>query len=492
MRTISLDINKKKGKLNRFFGECIGAGRAGEVMRHNAYEQLKTVQKECNFKYIRFHGLFYEDMAIVSRSAEGTLSFNFQYADMLFDSLLEIGLRPVVELGLMPDIMGDKKEYVFWWKMNKSMPSDISEWEALVYETVKHFTHRYGESEVEKWYFEVWNEPNHPGFFTENKNINKYFELYDSAARAVKRVNSEYRVGGPATAGLAWVSETIEHCRKNSVPLDFVSTHYYCVEGAFDSDGKRVTYLKPAEYFTDAVRKRAGDICKKEGYPLLITEWSSSYSSRAPIHDSYVNAPFLLRAIKDCEGQADMMSYWTYTDIFEEVGPPPSPFHGGFGLLNTQALKKPAFHVYSFLNKLGDTEILCDDDSAYVCRSENEVQMLIWNYSYKEQDAPNSEYFSRPLPPKEIDDVKMCLCGFESGKKYTVTVDTLGYKSGDVYNAYLDAGFTELPTREETVELAKKAEPKRELFEFLADFDGKLSFSLPQNENQVNFIRISL
>ena len=86
----------------------------------------------------------------------------------------------------------------------------------------------------------------------------------------------------------------------------------------------------------------------------------------------------------------------------------------------------------------------------------------------------------------------MCLCGFESGKKYTVTVDTLGYKSGDVYNAYLDAGFTELPTREETVELAKKAEPKRELFEFLADFDGKLSFSLPQNENQVNFIRISL
>ncbi len=492
MRIISADINKAKGKLNRFFSECIGAGRAGEVMRHVAYEQLKEVQKECNFKYIRFHGLFHEEMIIVSRDDDGKLKFNFQYVDMLFDSLLEIGLRPIVEIGLMPETMASKEAHVFWWKMNISMPNDISEWETLVYETVKHLTYRYGEDEVKKWYFEIWNEPNHPAFFAEHKDINKYFELYDSAARAVKRVNPEFKVGGPATAGLAWVKETIDHCRSNGLPLDFISTHYYGVEGAFDADGKRVTYLQPTEYLADAVREKAGEICKKEGYPLFITEWSSSYSSRDPIHDSYVNAPYLIRVIKNSEGYADMMSYWAYTDIFEEVGAPPSPFHGGFGLLNVQSLKKPAFHVYSFLNKLGDTELVCDDDSSYVCRSENEVQALLWNYAHHEQDAPNSEYFTRELPAKKLEDAKVVLDGFESEKEYTVNVETVGFKKGDVYSAYLEGGFTELPTREETVLLAEKAEPEKRSFKVVADKNGRLEFSLPQSENQIDLVRIDI
>lgn len=492
MRIISSDLGKEKGKLNRFFSECIGAGRAGEVMRHNAYEQLKTVQKECDFKYIRFHGLFHEEMIIVSRDDDGKLKFNFQYVDMLFDSLLEIGLRPIVELGLMPEIMAEKEKYVFWWKMNISMPKDISEWESLVYETVKHLTYRYGEDEVKKWYFEVWNEPNHPAFFSEYTDINKYFELYDGASRAVKRVNSDYRVGGPASAGLAWVSETIDHCRKNDVPLDFISTHYYGVEGAFDSDGTRVTRLKPVEYLTDAIKSRASEICKKEGYPLLVTEWSSSYSPRDPIHDSYVSAPYLLRAIRQCEGHADMMSYWTYTDIFEEVGPPPTPFHGGFGLINVQSLKKPTFHVYSFLNKLGDTELFCDDESAYACRSEREMQLLLWNYVHPETELSNKKYFTQPLPAKQLEDVSIVLSGFECEKAYTVSVETLGYKMGDVYNAYLDGGFTELPTREEEKLISAKAEPKKTVITVTSDKDGKLEFALPQSENQVDFIKISL
>lgn len=492
MRIVSADVSKTKGKLNRFFSECIGAGRAGEVMRHVAYEQLKEVQKECNFKYIRFHGLFHEEMIIVSRDEDGKLKFNFQYVDMLFDSLLDIGLRPVVELGLMPEIMAEKEKYVFWWKMNISSAKDISEWETLVYETVKHLTYRYGEDEVKKWYFEVWNEPNHPAFFSEHTDIDRYFELYDSAARAVKRVNPDYRVGGPASAGLGWIGETIDHCRKNSVPLDFISTHCYSVEGAFDADGKRVTHLKPVEYLTDAIKSRAGEICKKEGYPLLITEWSTSYSSRDLIHDSYVSAPFILRAIKQCEGYADMMSYWVYTDIFEEVGAPPSPFHGGFGLMSVQSLKKPVFHVYSFLNKLGENEHFCEDESAYVCSENGETQVLFWNYSHPKTEMSNQQYFSRPVPSESLEDAKISLDGFERCKEYKVTVESVGYKMGDVYSAYLERGSTSLETREESAELSEMAKTKSSVFTVLSDENGHLEFTLAQSENQVDFIKISL
>ena len=88
------------------------------------------------------------------------------------------------------------------------------------------------------------------------------------------------------------------------------------------------------------------------------TEWSSSYTPADPIHDSYHNAAFILDKVHHVGKAADSMSYWTFTDIFEEAGPRMTPFHGGFGLLNYQDLRKPAFYSYQFLNKLGDTEVV--------------------------------------------------------------------------------------------------------------------------------------
>ena len=188
MRNINTSINKEKGKLDRFFSACIGAGRAGELLRFPVMAQLERAQRECPFRYIRFHGLFHEEMNVVRRNETGALEFSFAYTDMLFDKLLSIGLRPVCELGLMPKVMVSKEKTVFLWDMNVSMPRDMSEWEALVTAFVRHVTNRYGEDEVKKWYFEVWNEPNHKSFFTEYENKEAYFELYDAAARAVKSV----------------------------------------------------------------------------------------------------------------------------------------------------------------------------------------------------------------------------------------------------------------------------------------------------------------
>ena len=148
MRQIKSDINAKQGKLNRYFSKCIGAGRAAEVMRHEAYKQLCTIQEECPFEYIRFHGLFHDEMAIAYRDNNGDLRFNFQYLDALFDDMLAAGIRPLVELGLMPEALASKDAHVFWWKMNTSMPKEMSEWYDLVFATVQHCSKRYGEEEV--------------------------------------------------------------------------------------------------------------------------------------------------------------------------------------------------------------------------------------------------------------------------------------------------------------------------------------------------------
>lgn len=427
----------------------------------------------------------------VKRLENGKLEFNFQYTDILFDSLLDIGIRPFVELGLMPEVMAKDREYVFWWKMNISMPRLISEWEELVEAFVSHLTHRYGKEEVKKWYFEIWNEPNHPAFFTEYENIDEYFRLYDAAARAVKRVNSEYRVGGPATAGMKWIEEIIDHCREKEIPLDFISSHNYGVDGDFDAGGNAVTVMRPVNSLSDRIR-RYGELCKKEKLPLIVTEWSSSYSPRDPVHDSYFNAVFVLNTIKRADGYADMFSYWTYTDIFEESSPPDTPFHGGFGLINVQSVPKPSFYAYSFLNKLGDTEIACSDEQAYVCKSDGEVQILFWNIVQPEQEnCCNRDYFSRLLPPKTLPDAQIKLDGLESDTEYNIRIETVGYKSADPYSLYIEGDYDGLTTREKTSELIQKSKPAVQSFALRSDCSGSVSFTVLQTENQADFITVS-
>ena len=491
MRKIIADINHTKGTLNRFFSECIGAGRAAEVMRYIPMKQLQKMQEECPFRYIRFHGIFHEEMEVVRRDENGNLSFCFQYIDILFDTLLENGIRPLVELGLMPDALAEKKSYVFWWKMNTSMPRELREWEMLIEAFLRHITYRYGEQEIKKWYFEVWNEPNHKSFFTEYQNIEAYFKLYDSAAHTVKKVNPDYKVGGPATAGMQWIRELIDHCRENKVPLDFITSHSYGIKGDFDPEGNAIVYLPSVDKVSNEIR-HWGEVCKKEGLPLFITEWSSSFSNTDPIHDSYYNAPYVLRAIKRSEGFADMMSYWVYTDIFEENSPPRKPFHGGFGFINAQSVLKPTYYAYTFLHRLGDTELFCNDEDSYVCRSENAVQILLWNIRKPETKEGNRKYFARPLPAKRIEDTGIVLSGFVPDKTYTVNVETISYKSGDAYNAYLDGKFTELPTREETAALIEASKPRKTIIEANSYENGTLTFAVPQTENSVNFVTIEL
>ncbi len=187
-----------------------------------------------------------------------------------------------------------------------------------------------------------------------------------------------------------------------------------------------------------------------------------------------------------------MFSYWVYTDVFEELGPGQKPFHGGFGLINTQHLKKPAFHSFRMLHELGDEELVCNDKSAYVCRKGDEVEVLFWNSVILKQDAPNVDFFTRPLPSKQIEDATVTLSGFEANKEYKISVETVGYKMGDVYNAYLDMHLTDTPTREETKALAEASKPALGTLAVTANAYGVLEFKLPQTENQVDFVKISL
>ena len=491
MRKIEINTKNLMGKLNKFFLGSVGAGRAGEIMRHVPSKQLDMLLRDAPFKYIRFHGLFHEEMGVVTRGENGKLEFFFGYVDMLFDMLLEKNIRPIVELGLMPECMAKDKEYVFWWKMNKSMPSNIGEWRELISALVRHITDRYGVDEVKKWYFEVWNEPNHRGFFTEYENIDAYFELYDTAALAIKEICNDYRVGGPATAGMVWINEFIAHCAENNIPADFVSSHSYGIKGDFDPEGKAIVYLPSVEKVSNEIRVY-GDICHKNGLEFLVTEWSSSFSPTDFIHDSYFNASYIIHNIKRSEGYADMMSYWTYTDIFEENGIPTRPFHGGFGLININTIPKSSYYAYKFLADLYDNEIFCDDECCYATSSNGNVRLLLWNIKKPDGDrTDNRAYFGSNPAQKRIDDATLKISGLEDTCKYTVAVKSIGRGKCDAYTEYLCRGAKDNLSREETVEIIEASKPVEKIFSAMSDENGTLVLSLEQWENGADFVQIS-
>lgn len=459
-RTISVSFNQKKGELNTMFNECVGAGRANEGLRADWQQQLAYVKKECGFRYIRFHGLFTDDMGFYKEDNKGNPQYNYMYIDALFDYLLSIDIKPYVELGFMPNALASGKETIFWWRGNVTPPKDHQKWEALIENLVQHFTDRYGVEEVKTWYFEVWNEPNlSPGFWSGTKD--DYFKLYKHSVTAVKKINKDYRVGGPATAGAAWEPEFIDFCIKNNLPVDFISTHAYGVnQGYLDEWGNAGTRLAPQEFAVsgDVLQSRKEiDESAKPGMDLHYTEWSASYTPADPIHDSYHSAAYVLQKLKQVGDAAKLMSYWVFTDIFEESAPRFTPFHGGFGLLNTQGINKPVFYAYQFLNRLGKTELVNNDTKSWACKDENgNVQILAWDFTFTLPDDSinNQQYYIQDLPSKSKGKLKINIADLPEGN-YALEIYKTGYRCNDAYTTYYDLGRPDQLTKQQVEQIKK-------------------------------------
>jgi xylan 1,4-beta-xylosidase len=458
-RFITVDASNVKGNLNTFFNECVGAGRANEGLRADWQRQLRYAKEQLGFRYIRMHGLLHDDMGVYFEDKKGNPIYNWQYIDELYDFLLSIHVRPFVELGFMPKALASADKTVFWWKGNITPPKDYDKWSNLIKGLVQHWTERYGEEEVKHWYFEVWNEPN-LGFFWAGKQAD-YFHLYDVTANAIKSVSSVYRVGGPATAEHAWIPELINYCVQNKVPIDFVSTHTYGIDkGSFDATGV-LTYLSKRDSSVWGAVAGSRKEIKESPLPNLelhYTEWSASYTPTDPIHDSYHEAAFILDKLKKTGDAANSMSYWTFTDIFEENGPRATPFHGGFGLINYEDINKPAFYAYQFLNRLGNHELNNADAASWACKDDKgNVQVLLWDFTntHPGDSVSNQVYYKRDLPGNSKGKVVINYKDLPSGK-YLVNIYQTGYKVNDPYTTYFEMGSPSQLTKQQVQAIKQK------------------------------------
>ncbi|PTY07120.1 glycoside hydrolase [Opitutaceae bacterium EW11] len=507
VRVIAADMKKADGPTNRMPEFCVGAGRANEGLRADWQRQLRRARTECGFRYIRFHGLFCDDMGVYFEN-KGRPVYNWQYIDELFDFLHSIGMKPFVELGFMPSGLASGSQTIFWYRGNVTPPKDYAKWEAFIAAFVQHCTERYGRDEVRSWYFEVWNEPNLDGFWMGNPAKKpyeewsvgaraEYFKLYASTARAVKSVDQAYKVGGPATAGEGWIDETLAYCAETKAPIDFISTHSYAtMSGYLDENGNAGTVFSPdPDAITSGVRNVRAKI-DRSVFPKLelhYTEWSASYTPSDPIHDSYHSAAFILDKMRNIGRSADSMSYWTFTDIFEEAGPRATPFHGGFGLFNYQDLPKPSFFAYKFLHELGDTRLACADPAAFVCRGERgAVQALFWDFTitHPGKSEINQVFYAADQPAKAKGKAELSLTGLTAGT-YRLLATKVGYRANDVQSAWRDLGSPSQLTRAQVETLRNSAAGVPEIDQTVrVGADGRLTHPFAMRENDVWFVEL--
>ncbi|MGN1349032.1 MAG: hypothetical protein ACI4VI_08820 [Acutalibacteraceae bacterium] len=385
--SFNLDYKSETRKVSKHWQFCIGSGHAALAHRTDYIQQLKTVHDELGIERVRFHGIFNDDMNVCQRlsdhlplaSRNRTKLFSFYQVAKIYDKLLEIGLKPFVELGFMPSALASGKKTVFYYKGNVTMPKNMSEWQDFIRAFARFLIDRYGEEEVSSWYFEVWNEPDLSCFF--KGSMKDYYRLYAETVRALKSVSPNLRVGGPATTKSSHLTEFLSFCKSENIPVDFVSTHQYPTDELGHSlNGQRLREIRKLKSASPETSMRAllqpvfdnvNDFTPDlKGYltreakrarneagtlPLFYTEWSISSNCVAAIHDTTRTSSFLVKTVLDNQGIVDGSSYWTFSDIFEELFFFPDPFCGGFGLLTADGIKKPAFWAFKLLNELPDT-----------------------------------------------------------------------------------------------------------------------------------------
>jgi xylan 1,4-beta-xylosidase len=454
---------------NKYYNKCITFGRAREGLHADFQEQLRELQSEIGFEYIRFHGLFHDDMAVYDENENGNPVLWFGYIDKLFDFLLSVNIKPFVEFGFMPSKIATVKNTVFWWQANGCPPTNYDKWHYLVNETVKHWVDRYGIDEVKTWYFEVWNEPNLGSFFRGTQE--EYLKLYEVSVDAVKSVCEDFRVGGPSTSGadfredLGYLKEFINFCDSKKLSIDFFSAHPYPTCWALDEEGtEHMGYISKdiCIDFLDNIKNIAHN-SPYSNAEIHLTEWNSSPSPRDLIHDTPFMAPFILYNITHNFDKVDSLGFWTFTDIFEENGPGTSPFHGGFGLINVDNIKKPAYWAYWLLNKLGD-EIVEISDNLIITKSGDDYQIIIWNYCYYKDNFANGD--RSELSDTNRDnvfqnkDIRIDL-SIDLNNEYKQTIYTLDESTSALHN-WVKMGAPQYPTVSQIEELKSTTTPKVE------------------------------
>jgi xylan 1,4-beta-xylosidase len=397
--------------------------------------------------YIRTHNLLtsgdgtpalkWGSTGVYSEDEQGRPRYDWTILDRIFDTYKERGVRPYVQIGFMPEALsthpvpyqhrwtpGGKESISTGWAYP---PKDYDKWAELVHQWVKHSVERYGQAEVETWYWEVWNEPNISYW---RGTPEEYHKTYDYAADAVKRALPTARVGGPHVAGTKspeatkFLRDFLEHCLhgqnhatgKSGSPLDFVAFHAKG-EPQF-VDGHVQTGISAQLRDIDRGFEVVASYPELKGKPIIIGESDPDGCAACPssiyprngyrngtLYASYTAASFARKYALAEQHGVNFEGAVTWAFEFER-----QPYFAGFRVLSTNGIPLPVLNVFRMFGLMGgkrlavesDGEVAMDvirregvrgkpDVSALASLRDGKVCILAWHHHDDDVPGPAAE-----------------------------------------------------------------------------------------------------
>lgn len=444
----------------------IGVGRAKELLYREVQEMLRQLQQDVGFRYLRFHGIFADDMLVCRRRQDGTLQCSFTLVDKALDFLLSIGLKPLIQFSFMPAALAaDPNHAVFASPFVISPPRRMADWNHLVGSFLAHIQARYGAGEIRSWLYSVWNEPDTSIQMFGFEDVQQFYDLYENTFRTVKAFDPALTFGSPSLypttpREIDWMRHFLDFAREKDCAPQFMDIHYY--SDNFENSDSDISTFSASHTFSSnpdhfSVCLDRLDLLRQETeidrIPLYITEWNLTVSHRNLINDTCFKATYLVKNFLETYDRVDAIGYWGLTDFLEEYQLSHTLFHGGMGLFTQTGIRKPPYYAMQMMRQLGDT-LVASGEGFFLTRQEGRFIALLYNYEHfnplflEEGFGLTATSRDGVFPHNRALEVTFTLDRLPA-RAYRLRETVLNQQHGSCFDLWADMGAPELSREEE-------------------------------------------
>ena len=467
--SILLDGNSHGRMLKHTWRNIMSVSTASDLLTADVQAMVTRMHREIGFRYIKFNGILSDDLHVYNLSPTGEAVYNFAYIDKIFDFLMSLGLKPIVQLSFMPALLAkDPSRRLFNYLVSE--PKSLPEWERLVKALLSHLLQRYSTQELRTWHFCVWNQPDTPQDLYGFSSNEAFYDFYRSTYRAVKGCDPHLSFGTPPTYYIVekdyvnWYIPFLTWCRQNNCTPDFLNFNYYDTTLADKNSSNDSIFgfvysmtLRDApdgfHNFVDQVldeRERLN--CRNT--PIYLTEWNNTPSQEDLLNDTCFKSCYIVKNILENYDRLDSFGYWSLTDWMGEAPLPKELFFGGLGLFTVGGIPKASYYALTLLRQLGDT-FVGQGDGWFATRQDDRYILLVYNYRHFSHLYALGERFDMtftdrytPFDPVQNLDVHLTLRDVKNGN-YLVRETILSRRSGSAFDKWVEMGAMEFDTKQE-------------------------------------------
>lgn len=483
--------------MENYWGNTINIGSAIDLLRSEVQQDLVTIKKALSFKYVRFWNPFKKEMLINWEAEED--NYNFNRLDSIIDFILQLGMKPHIELGAKPRQLTYNVQNIIYEDDKDAQFMGMERWERLLNAMMRHFLRRYGKVEIGTWRIELWFQETK----WEKPGANeKYYELFDRTYEIIKSYSEQLEIGGcglrldfkPESRRM--FAENWKSCKYHPDFMSIVFFPYIRGEIYQDKYAKRSTDDDCMKHWIAAERRMFEELGIHHN-KLYITEWNITASARNYINDSCFKGAYIIKNVLDMYGLADDMGYYIGSDRISEYYDSNMMLHGGSGLISKQGIAKPAGYAFDFLQRLypyfvkkgKNYMITTDEHHSYGIVYHNQQVLNYHYYFIKEDEVERDNLWNYYEGRRELN-LTLQLEDMKDGE-YQVKVYQINEQNGSLLDMWKEMDYEMEPSRNDLQYLKRVCAPKLSIYKKLIS-NGKLELHLNMKPNEIGFVRVRL